>query len=82
MRTTLTLDDDVAARLERQVKRRGQSFKAVVNDALRAGLDILDKPPERPRRFRTKGFDLGGSLIGSLDNIEEVLSRVEGDDHQ
>jgi hypothetical protein len=82
VRTTLTLDDDVAARLERQVRKRGQSLKAVVNDALRVGLDTLDKPPGRARRFRTKGFDLGESLIGSLDNVEEVLSRVEGDDHQ
>jgi hypothetical protein len=77
----LTLDDDVAAMLERHMKRRRQSLKAAVNDALRAGLEALDKPPERRRRFRTKGFDLGDSLIGSLDNIEEVLSRVEGDDH-
>jgi hypothetical protein len=77
----LTLDDDVAAMLERHMKRRRQSLKAAVNDALRAGLEALDKPPARRSRFRTKGFDLGDSLIGSLDNIEEVLSRVEGDDH-
>jgi hypothetical protein len=76
------LDDDVAARLERHIKKRGQSFKAAVNDALRAGLEALEKPPARRTRFRTRGFDLGDSLVGSLDNIEEVLSRVEGDDHR
>jgi len=32
--------------------------------------------------FRTSGFNLGPSLVGSLDNIEEVLSRVEGEDHR
>jgi hypothetical protein len=32
--------------------------------------------------MRTSGFDLGSSLVGSLDNIEEVLSRAEGDDHR
>jgi hypothetical protein len=78
----LTLDDDVAARLERHIKKRGQSFKAAVNDALRAGLEALEKPPARRTRFRTRGFDLGDSLVGSLDNVEEVLSRVEGDDHR
>jgi hypothetical protein len=81
VRTTLTLDDDVAARLERQVKIRGDSFKAVINDALRAGLDALEKPRERPKRFVTEGFDAGESLVGSLDDIEGVLSRVEGENH-
>jgi hypothetical protein len=82
MRTTLTLDDDVAVRLERQRKQRGQSFKAIVNDVLRAGLDALGQSPRRAPRFRTKGFDLGPSLVGSLDNVEEVLSRAEGEDHR
>ena len=48
---------------------------------LRAGLASLEKrvPPRKP--YRTRGFDLGPSLVGSLDNIEEVLSRVEGEHH-
>ena len=71
----------MAARLERHMKKRGHSLKAAVNDALRAGLEVLDKPPARRSRFRTKGFALGDSLVGSVDNIEEVLSRMEGDEH-
>lgn len=81
-RTTLTLDDDVAARLERIVRKRRQPFKTTVNEALRAGLDALEAPPPRRRPFRTKSANLGPSLVGSLDNIEEVLSRVEGEDHK
>lgn len=81
MRTTLTLEKDVAARLERVARKRRQSMKGVVNDALRAGLDALERPVSRPP-FRTTGFDLGPSLVGSLDDIEEVLSRVEGEDHK
>lgn len=79
MRTTLTLDDDVAARLTAAAKDR--PFKIVVNEVLRAGLAALEKrvPPRNP--YRTRGFDLGPSLVGSLDNIEEVLSRVEGEHH-
>ena len=81
MRTTLTLDDDVAVRLEREVRKRGGSFKSVVNDLLRAGLDA--RPPRRKGPvFSTEGFDLGPSLVGSLDNVEEVLARAEGEDHQ
>jgi len=80
MRTTLTLDDDVAVKLRAAAKQR--PFRTVVNEALRAGLAALDKERLPARRtYRTRGFDLGPSLVGSLDNIEEVLSRVEGEGH-
>jgi predicted transcriptional regulator len=82
MRTTLTLDDDVAARLKAAVKKQRRPFKAVVNDALRSGLEAMQHPTPVRRRFRTAGFNLGPSLVGSLDNVEEVLSRVEGEDHR
>jgi hypothetical protein len=81
MRTTLTLDDDVAARLEQLTRARRRPFKAVVNEALRAGLDAL-AGPRRPRPYRVKPMRLGASLIGSLDNVEEALARVEGEDHR
>ena len=80
MRTTLTLDDDVAALLSRAVKRRGGAFKDTVNVALRLGLEAMARPSPRAR-YRVTPFNLGGSLVGSLDNVEEVLSRVEGEDH-
>lgn len=82
MRTTLTLDDDVAARLDQERRKRRTSFKAVLNDVLRAGLDALHTRPRSRQPFRTRGFDLGPSLVGSLDNIEEVLSRAEGEAHR
>lgn len=80
MRTTLTLDDDVAVKLRSAAK--GRPFKAVVNEVLRAGLAAMEKrvPPRKPHR--TRGFNLGPSLVGSLDNVEEVLSRVEGERHR
>jgi hypothetical protein len=82
VRTTLTLDRDVAARLDAAMREKRRPFKAVVNEALRRGLDALDQALPPRRAFRTKGFDLGPSLVGSLDNVEEVLSRVEGEDHR
>ena len=82
MRTTLTLDDDVSARLEREQRKRCIAFKVLVNDVLRAGLDALQATSHRRERFITKGFDLGPSMTGSLDNIEEVLSRADGEDHR
>ncbi len=44
MRTTLTLEKDVAAMLERLRKSRDASMKALVNEALREGLKHLDAP--------------------------------------
>jgi predicted transcriptional regulator len=82
VRTTLTLEDDVARRIELLARRRRRPLKVVVNDALRAGLDALERPAAERSLFRTTGFDLGPSLVGSLDDVEEVLSRVEGDAHR
>ena len=82
MRTTLTIDDDVAVRLERERRKRRVSLKTVVNEVLRSGLDALGRPEQKRHEFRTKGFNLGPSLVGSLDNVEEVLSRTEGEDHR
>ena len=54
MRTTLTLDDDVARQLRELVRRRGTSFKEVVNEALRAGLQRGHKPGPRLPAFRVE----------------------------
>ena len=81
MRTTLTLDEDVAALLKRSASTHHGSFKELVNQALRRGLTtVTAHQPRAP--FHTTGFDLGPSLVGRLDNVEEVLARVEGEDHR
>jgi len=77
MRTTLTLDDDVAVKLK--AAARDRPFRTVVNEALRAGLKALEKRAPERKPYRTRGFDLGPSLVGSLDNVEDVLSRAEGE---
>ena len=82
MRTTMTLDEDVAARLARVAKKRRQPLKVVVNAALRAGLAELDRSDVVIPQFRTTGFALGSSLVGSLDDVERVLARVEGEPHR
>ena len=77
MRTTLTLDPDVAARLKRLRQRRDARFKDVVNEALREGLRALEEKPRSRAKAWTKPVSLGGSRIGSLDNIAEVLAIAE-----
>ena len=82
VRTTLTLDEDVAAKLKAASRRTGQSFKDVVNDALRRG---LAKPVPGPERapFVIKARDLGDMRPGvNLDNIGELLEQIEGPGHR
>ena len=79
MRTTLTLDDDVAAALERLRKTRGETLKSLVNTALREGLKRLRERPKGREPFHTHAVALGRLRIGSLDNITEALALVEGD---
>jgi hypothetical protein len=79
MRTTLTLDDDVAALLERLRKARNESLKQLVNEALRKGLKQLSSPPEKLTPLRTTSVDLGRCLVGNVDNVAEVLAVAEGE---
>ncbi|TAK35491.1 MAG: ribbon-helix-helix protein, CopG family [Chloroflexota bacterium] len=79
MRTTLTLDDDVAAALERLRKTRKIGLKALVNEALREGLQQMHARPRRRQRFHTQPVDLGRLRIGGLDNVGEALAIAEGE---
>jgi hypothetical protein len=77
MRTTLSLDDDVTAMLERLRKEREDSFKDLVNEALRRGLRQMTTRPARRQPFRTRAVDLGRCKLGDIDNISEVLATAE-----
>lgn len=80
MRTTLTLDDDVAVLLERLRDERGTSFKGLVNEALRHGLAHLQAPPETEREpYHTPGESLGACRLPSLDDVVDALAFGEGE---
>ena len=79
MRTTLTIDDDVAAVLERLRRARDASLKDLINEALRRGLKEMSARPKQREPFRTQPFDVGELLIPSIDNIAEVLAIGEGE---
>jgi plasmid stability protein len=78
----LTLDDDVAAKLKAEARRDGRAFKEVVNDILRRGLST--RPVTAPAEpFKVKARDLGNVQPGtSLDNVAELLDRIEGSRHR
>jgi plasmid stability protein len=63
MRTTLTLDDDVAANLKGEARRSGRSFRNIVNDTLRRGLATRQAAPAQ-KPFKVTARDLGKLLPG------------------
>jgi hypothetical protein len=82
VRTTLTLDDDVASKLKSLSRRTGRAFKDVVNETLRRGL-AASAPSSQPREpFRVRARPLGLRPGMNLDCIAELLERIEGPLHR
>lgn len=80
MRTTLTLDPDVAAKVKRGAQKLGKPLKEIINAALRLGIDpVLNPPASKP--YRTEPRPMGLRQGFSYDNIAELLARAEGEDH-
>jgi hypothetical protein len=82
MRTTLTLDEDVAARLQSEARRTGRSFKVIVNEYLRAGL-AQRRPARGLAPFQVRAVHLGAPLPGrNYDDISALLEEIEGSEHR
>ena len=82
MRTTLTLDDDIAARLQDEVRRTGQPFKVVVNELLRTGL-ARQTAMKYVEPFKVEPHSMGKLAPGlSLDSISTLLEEIEGPWHR
>jgi hypothetical protein len=81
MRTTLTLDDDVAAKLKAESRRAGRPFHEIVNDTLRRGLASRRATAQR-QPFKIVARDLGLKPGLSLDNIWKLIEQVEGPLHR
>ena len=81
MRTTVTLDDDVAAQLDREMRESGKGFKQALNDALRNGL-ARRRGASSVAPFIVQARPLG--LVPGLDysNAGEMLETGEGPDHR
>jgi hypothetical protein len=76
VRTTLTIDEDVAAKLAAEARRSGRPFRAVVNEALRSGLELA--APRGLAPFTVEATDLGVRPGIDLDDIWGLIERVEG----
>lgn len=75
VRTTITLDDDVAAAIEQRRRADGRGVSDVVNELVRAGLAVRSE--RHP--FVQRTADLG--LRIDVSNVAEALEHAEGPDH-
>jgi hypothetical protein len=83
MRTTLTLDEDVAAKLKAESRRLDRSFREIVNETLRRGLATQRASGSRRAPFKIAARDLGRLRPGlSLDNVSELIEHAEGAFHR
>ena len=81
IRTTVSLDDDVAARVRRESLARGASFRDTLNDLLRAALLGIDHKPLR-RALAILPTHMGHKPGLNYDSIESLLEYGEGDRHR
>jgi hypothetical protein len=81
VRTTLTLDDDVAALLKKEIGDSGLSFKDAVNHYLRLGMVQAKRNPER-KPFVVKSRPLGLPAGMSYDSVSQLLEDLEGPMHR
>ncbi len=73
MRTTLTIDDEIAMSLRELAHRSGKSFRQVVNEALRKGAHALENPEAQP--YRLSPVSLGPVRPGI--NLDKALSLAD-----
>ena len=79
MRTTITLDDDVLQKAKAAAAKSRLPFRQVINEALRAGLRATTTTPDVVP-YRTKPHKMGLKTGRNLDNIQELLAQIEGED--
>jgi hypothetical protein len=77
VRTTLTLDEDLAAKLKAEARKTGRPFKETVNACLRAGLSMR-KPAQKARPFQVRPHDMGIQPGVSFDKVSALLDQIEG----
>lgn len=77
MRTTLTLDEDVAAKLRREMARTGAGMKEVVNAFLRRGLEA-PRAEDIAKPFAIQAQSMGLRAGIDLDDISGLLDFLDG----
>ena len=81
MSATLTLDDDVTARLQSIGRRQGKSLQELANDLLRRTLGHTEpNPAAATSPLRIKTHSSGRCLLGDFESVADALAQAEGED--
>lgn len=98
METTITIEDDVFAKLSAEVERRDATLKEIVNETLRLGLQAkqaerqpdsaVQKSLSTPQieqadeHFKVHARAMGGMPNLNYDKISELIEHIEGEQHR
>ena len=79
MRTTLTIDDSIMKAARQRAAREGRPLKAVIGDALRLGLGLMQKSGAKPGRFKLTTVNGRGLQPGArLDDRDALFDLMDG----
>lgn len=81
MRTTLTLDDDVAAAVEHRRRKLEHTLKQEINELIRVGLEHIEEPRSKLAPFRVEPLDAGGLLL-DIDDTAALHEMLDAEDWQ
>ena len=76
MRTTLTLDRDVAEALQKEMRRTAKGLKTTINEALRRGFR-LGGARSRPPRFEVEPHPFGVKPGIDLDRMNQLVDELD-----
>jgi hypothetical protein len=79
MRTTLTIDDDLVRELREKAHKTASPFKDVVNKAIRAGLEHIDKP-KQVKPYKCITYSLGYPPSADLDHALNLADHLESEE--
>lgn len=80
MRTTVKLEIDIVKRLEHLSGGQRTRFEQLVDEAIRLGLDVMEKPAT-PTRYRIQPVHLA-PILPNLDKISDVLATLDGEQNE
>jgi len=80
IRTTITLEDDVIARVKLESQSRGASFRDTLNDLLRTALLGAGNKPRRTLKIKPSSMGYKPGL--NYDSLESLLEYGEGEQHR
>ena len=79
MRTTLTLEPDVADRVHQEVQQTGRRMKEIVNQALRRGFGMIKAPDSVPS-FEVQPHSFGFKPEVDLNRMHQLLDDLEAEE--